>query len=125
MFDHVGIYVSDMETARKWYTKALAPLGITELVYFPEYHYAGMGSERPQFWFGQSHEGHPVSRSVHLAFSAKTHAEVDAFYAAAIEAGGTDNGKPGLRSEDSPDYYGAFVFDLDGNNGEAVCHTSE
>lgn len=125
IFNHVGTYVSDLDAARRWYGAALAPLGITELAYFPDYHYAGMGAERPEFWFGQSYEGHPISKGVHLAFTAKNRAAVDAFYEAAIAGGGTDNGKPGLRPEYSPDYYGAFVLDLDGNNVEAVTHSAE
>jgi predicted lactoylglutathione lyase len=75
---------------------------------------------KPDFWIN---EGTPQTPRVHLAFRAENRAQVDAFYAAAIAAGGTDNGKPGLRPHYHPDYYGAFVLDPDGHNVEAVCHT--
>jgi catechol 2,3-dioxygenase-like lactoylglutathione lyase family enzyme len=82
--------------------------------------FAGFGSEgRPYFWIGN---GEPLKGRLHVAFTAKTRAEVDAFYGAAMAAGGRDNGAPGLRPEYHPNYYGAFVLDLDGHNIEAVCH---
>jgi len=85
-------------------------------------HVGGYGRERPTFWL---HEGEKQVPSVHMAFTANSRAEVDAFYAAAMAAGGTDNGSPGLRPHYHANYYGAFVRDPDGNNIEAVCHRPE
>ena len=125
MIDHIGLSVTDFEKSGAFYNHALAPLGITMLMAFTaeqtgSYPAAGFGSEgKPYFWLGT---GKPVARS-HVAFTAKTHAEVDAFYAAAIKAGGTDNGPPGPRPHYHQDYYGAFVLDLDGHNIEALCRT--
>ena len=76
-------------------------------------------SGKPSFWIG---EGEPVSGPMHVAFVARSRAAVNAFYAAALKAGGTDNGAPGLRPHYHANYYGAFVVDPDGNNVEAVCH---
>jgi catechol 2,3-dioxygenase-like lactoylglutathione lyase family enzyme len=125
MLDHIGFSVADYPRAKAFYTKALAPLGITCLMEVtPEMtgsdeSYAGFGRERPQFWIGT---GEKRSPGVHVAFSAADRKTVDDFYAAAMAAGGRDNGKPGLRPQYHPDYYGAFVFDPDGHNIEAVCH---
>ena len=119
--DHVGIAVADYERSKAFYEQALAPLGITLLMEFSGAA-AGFGrddGERPSF-FIEAH-GEPVRGRFHLAFRAETRAQVDAFHAAAIDAGGTDNGAPGLRWC-HPDYYGAYVLDPDGNNIEAVCH---
>ena len=121
IFDHAGITVTDFEAALNFYTQALGTLGIKPLVNFEHAgdRHAGFGITRPEFWIGTS-----VNRTggVHLAFVARSRAEVAAFYNAALAAGGRDNGAPGLRPEYSPDYFGAFVFDPDGNNVEAVCH---
>jgi catechol 2,3-dioxygenase-like lactoylglutathione lyase family enzyme len=76
---------------------------------------------RPQFWIGS---GKPIKGQVHFAFMAKGRAAVDAFLAAALKAGGKDNGAPGLRPHYHANYYGAFVLDPDGHNIEAVCHLS-
>ncbi|MEO7687823.1 MAG: VOC family protein [Sphingomonas sp.] len=82
-----------------------------------------MGKDgKPFFWLGNSE---PLGSGLHIAFVASTRAEVDAFYAAAMAAGGRDNGAPGLRPHYHPNYYGAFVFDPDGVNIEAVCHAAE
>jgi catechol 2,3-dioxygenase-like lactoylglutathione lyase family enzyme len=121
MFDHVGFPVRDAVKSRAFYTAALAPLGIGVVMEFPGW--VGFGKlGRPQFWLGG--KGAPPS-GVHLAFAAATRADVDAFYDAAIAAGGRDNGGPGLRPDYHPNYYGAFVFDPDGHNVEAVCHSVE
>lgn len=128
MIDHVGIGCSDLFASRRFYEAALAPLGITVLVELtPEmtggdYSGIGMGRDRPSFWFGNDGAR---GTGVHIAFQADTRAQVDAFYAAAMAAGGRDNGKPGLREHYAPDYYGAFVWDPDGINVEAVCRQSE
>ena len=119
MFDHVGLTVSDLARSRAFYAHALAPLGITELAQYEGG--AGFGREHPKFWLGQGKVAQPRP-ATHVAFAAVTRLEVDAFYRAALAAGGTDNGPPGLRPHYHPDYYGAFVLDPDGHNVEAVCH---
>ncbi len=118
ILDHLTVSVSDFARAKTFYERALKPLDITVVAEFDGF--AGMGKNgRPQFWFAQ---GNPGPHKTHIAFVAATRAEVDAFYAAAIAAGGKDNGKPGIRAMYHPTYYGAFVYDPDGYNVEAVCH---
>jgi len=120
IIDHIGVPVRDYQRSKEFYAKALAPLGITVIAEYGEW--GGLGADgRAQFWFGVGAPSAPL----HLALVAETRAQVDAFYAEAIAAGGKDNGGPGLRPEYHPDYYGAFVFDPDGNNLEAVCRTPE
>lgn len=125
MLDHVGIPVSDYARSLAFYTRALAPLGIDLIMEVtPEMtcngSAAGFGSDgKPYFWFGD--DGAP-GQHTHVAFAADSRAQVDAFHAAALAAGGRDNGAPGLRPHYHPDYYGAFVLDPDGHNIEAVCH---
>lgn len=119
MFDHVGITVSNLERSRAFYAAALAPLGITELKRFEGV--VGFGGEHQTFWIGEGAAAQSTPR-IHVAFAALTRLEVDAFHRAAMEAGGVENGAPGLRAHYHPDYYGAFVLDPDGNNVEAVCH---
>jgi catechol 2,3-dioxygenase-like lactoylglutathione lyase family enzyme len=127
MIDHIGIPVSDYIRAKTFYEKALAPLGYS-LVKEVQQHAngfpaAGFGCEgKPDFWIGG--EG-ALNKSVHIAILAKTRSLVDAFYRAALAAGGRDNGAPGLRPLYHPNYYGAFVRDPDGHNIEAVCHAPE
>jgi catechol 2,3-dioxygenase-like lactoylglutathione lyase family enzyme len=127
MLDHIGFPVSDYERAKAFYMAALAPLGYTLIMEVgadktesaaPA---AGFGANgKADFWIGG--EG-GVNRPLHVAIAAKDWATVDAFYAAALAAGGRDNGTPGLRPNYHPHYYGAFVLDPDGHNIEAVCHT--
>lgn len=119
MFDHIGIAVRDLERSREFYAAALAPLGVEEVMRFERY--IGFGRDRPQFWImeGTSLESEP---RMHLAFTAGNRLEVETFHRAALDAGGIDNGAPGVRSHYHPDYYGAFVIDPDGHNVEAVCH---
>ena len=125
MFDHLGYAVSDLEKSKNFYVSTLMPLGISIIMELtPEmtggtYHGYGMGVDRPAFWIGA---GPKAASGVHLAFAAKSRKDVDAFYVAAMAAGGTDNGKPGLRPHYHEHYYGAFVIDPDGHNIEAVCH---
>jgi catechol 2,3-dioxygenase-like lactoylglutathione lyase family enzyme len=118
--DHVGLDVSDYEASKEFYERALAPLGM-RLIMEPVADVGGFGDTFPFFWIARRHRG-PDS-GVHVAFTAEDRETVDAFHAAALEAGGTDNGGPGVREIYHPDYYGAFVLDPDGNNVEAVCHT--
>jgi catechol 2,3-dioxygenase-like lactoylglutathione lyase family enzyme len=118
--DHIGLDVSDYESSKAFYEKALAPLGM-KLIMEPIAGVGGFGDDFPFFWIGKRDRG-PHS-GTHVAFTAADRETVDAFHAAALEAGGTDNGGPGLREIYHPDYYGAFVLDPDGNNVEAVCHT--
>lgn len=125
MLDHIGLTVSDIGPARAFYDAALAPLGIAVVMQVtPDQtggsSHIGYGSEgRPYFWIG---DAGPATGSIHVAFAAQDRAGVDAFYAAAMAAGGRDNGPPGVRAHYHPNYYGAFVLDQDGHNIEAVCH---
>ncbi|MFC6490171.1 VOC family protein [Nitratireductor sp. GCM10026969] len=124
MIDHIGIKVADFDRAKAFYDEALAPLGARLLMMVPvEYtggvKVGGYGRDRPVYWL---HEEGGTGEQKHIAFAAATRAEVDAFHRVALAAGGRDNGAPGLRPHYHPDYYGAFVFDPDGNNVEAVCH---
>jgi catechol 2,3-dioxygenase-like lactoylglutathione lyase family enzyme len=128
MLDHIGFPVSDYERAKRFYQAALAPLGITLLFEVTaaqtgsESH-AGFGTPgRPFFWIGT---GPRPAQSVHVAFAAADRATVGAFHQAALAAGGTDNGAPGLRPHYHADYYAAFVRDPDGNNIEAACRRPE
>jgi len=121
IIDHIGVAVSDYEKSKAFYAKSLAPLGISLVVEIQGW--AGYGkNEKPEFWVGVHDK---VQHPMHIAFSAATHAQVKQFYDAAIEAGGEDNGKPGIREIYHPNYYGAFVIDPDGHNIEAVCHSEE
>ena len=118
MLDHVGLAVSDFAKSKRFFEQALAPLGYTLMMDYGVA--AGIGADgKPDFWIAQ---GTPTA-STHLAFASSSRVLVDAFYSAAIAAGGRDNGAPGLRPQYHPNYYGAFVYDPDGNNIEAVCHT--
>jgi catechol 2,3-dioxygenase-like lactoylglutathione lyase family enzyme len=120
--DHIGLDVSDYEKSKAFYEKALAPLGL-KLLMEPVPGVGGFGGDFPFFWIGARGRG-PQS-GTHVAFTAKDRKMVDAFHAAALEAGGRDNGGPGVREIYRPTYYGAFVLDPDGNNVEAVCHKPE
>jgi len=121
MFDHIGLGVSDYESSKQFFLKSLAPLGV-KLVMEGE-HGLGIGPNgKPSLWLHQIKE---KPAPLHLAFTADTRALVDAFYAAAIKAGGKDNGGPGLRPIYHANYYGAFVIGPDGHNVEAVCHKPE
>jgi catechol 2,3-dioxygenase-like lactoylglutathione lyase family enzyme len=121
VIDHMSIGVSDLRASRRFYLAALAPLGFIELGSWSE--------EAREVAFGP--EGlddfaistkYPATAGGHVAFAADSHEQVDAFHAAALAAGGADNGAPGPRSEYSAGYYGAFVLDPDGYNVEAVYH---
>jgi len=124
MLDHISFPISNFERSLAFYTAAFAPLGITAMVKGNKqntggHEEAGFGSEgRPYFWI---RDGEALKGCLHVAFVAKDRKSVDAFYAAAMKAGGRDNGPPGIRAHYHPDYYGAFVLDPDGHNIEAVC----
>jgi catechol 2,3-dioxygenase-like lactoylglutathione lyase family enzyme len=117
--DHVGLNVSEYQDSKAFYQSALAPLGMT-LLMEPVPEAGGFGADFPFFWIAKREHG--PNSGVHVAFTAEDRETVDAFHAAALAAGGRDNGGPGVREIYHPDYYGAFVLDPDGNNVEAVCH---
>lgn len=125
MIDHTGVAVGDYQKSKKFYADALAAIGYQLIVEFPASvtgteDVAGFGEGgKPDFWVVS---GTPNKPPVHVAFRVGSRTMVDAFYKAAIAAGGTDNGQPGLRPHYHPNYYGAFVRDPDGHNIEAVCH---
>ena len=121
MIDHTGVSVVDAATSKVFYRAALSPLGYEMLM--DGEHYAGFGvPPKPDFWIAEGPANVPP---MHVAFRADTRAQVDAFYKAAMSAGGRDNGGPGLRPHYHPNYYGAFVIDFDGHNIEAVCHAPQ
>jgi len=117
MLDHVSLRVQDFSRALAFYKAALAPIGYTVTMEYPGG--AGLGEPgKPDLWISATDKApHPT----HIAFRTDR-ARVDAFHAAALAAGGTDNGAPGVRTDYHPNYYAAFVFDPEGNNIEAVCH---
>ena len=123
LIDHTGIGVASVARSAAFYDAALGALGMRRVVQMPENvgtDGIAYGVTRPVFWIDRFH---PAGVKQHTAFAAKNRAEVVAFHAAALKAGGTDNGPPGLRSTDDgypPGYYAAFVLDPDGNNMEAV-----
>jgi catechol 2,3-dioxygenase-like lactoylglutathione lyase family enzyme len=125
MIDHTGLQVSDPSKSRRFYEAALAPLGYALLMEIPKEFTSGkvvLGygvAPKADFWIA---EGTPNRPALHIAFRADTHEQVDAFYRAALAAGGKDNGPPGPRPHYHEKYYGAFVLDPDGHNIEAVCH---
>ena len=120
MLDHIKLHVGDAARSKAFYEQALAPLGY-RVIMEPVPGVIGMGTRFPDFWLAES--GTPTV--AHVALRADDREAVDAFHAAAIRAGGKDNGKPGLRTEYHADYYGAFILDADGHNIEAVCHAPE
>ena len=124
MIDHIGLNVSDYARSRDFYTRALAPLGL-ELLMEPVPGAGGFGlpaDQKPFFWI--SGRGREAVTTAHIAFEAPSTELVNAFHAAALAAGGEDNGGPGKREIYHPNYYGAYVLDPDGNNVEAVFHAA-
>lgn len=121
MFDHVSIGVADVARSKKFYDAALKPLGFTLLSDGETS--LGYGEKAVQLWLGATSK--PVKADVesglHFCFAAKDRAAVDAFHAAALKAGGKDNGKPGVRADYGPKYYAAFAIDPDGYRIEAYC----
>jgi catechol 2,3-dioxygenase-like lactoylglutathione lyase family enzyme len=124
MIDHTGVKSSDPNKSREFYSRALAPLGYAMLMEIPKEFTGGrvvLGYGVPpaaDFWLAEGTPAEPL----HVAFRAGNRKQVDEFYAAAMAAGGKDNGAPGLRPHYHEHYYGAFVLDPDGHNIEAVCH---
>lgn len=125
MIDHLGISVPDHAQSKAFYLAALAPLGIGVVMAVSKEEsgapsdFTGFGSNgKPYFWIGEGTGG----SGMHLAFVAQTRKQVDEFYRAALDAGAKDNGPPGIRAHYHPNYYGAFVIDINGINLEAVCH---
>ncbi len=121
MFDHVGVNVRDFAASRAFYRQALEPLGLQETdgVRASGRPPRSARSGKHAFWVAQRE---PYGTGTHVAFTCDDRETVDAFHVAALAAGGTDNGAPGIREHYHPTYYGAFVLDPDGNNVEAVCH---
>lgn len=121
IIDHVGLAVSNLEQSKIFYSAALAPLGITLIVEVQGWAGFGKGG-KPEFWFGEHSE---PQKPMHIAFIAENREQVRQFYDAALQAGATDNGPPGIRAHYHPNYYGAFVIGPDGHNIETVCHQAE
>ena len=131
MLDHISIGVTNMQRAKAFYDAALAPLGMKVILPVEsggKLVAVGYGEDKkPAFWIQFPINGQPASmgNGVHVAFNAAPRAAVDDFFLAALDQGGIEDGRPGLRSEYHPDYYGAFVRDPDGNKIEACCHVHE
>ncbi len=125
MIDHVSVCVRDLDRAARFYELTLAPLGLSRLVMRPAT--IGFGKRYPEFWINLRADMAPVPRDsgVHICLRTKSSGEVDAFHAAALNAGGRSDGAPGLRPHDRVRYYAAFIIDLDGNRIEAVTFPNE
>ena len=118
IIDHIGLAVSDYERSKRFFTQALRPLGIALVMEVEGWAGFGRGG-KPELWFGtHTTPQHPM----HIAFLAESRDAVRAFYAAALAAGGKDNGPPGVREIYHPNYYAAFIIDPDGHKIEAVSH---
>lgn len=120
MIDHIGLRTTQFDALVRFYETALAPLGYTKLHAWAD----GAGFGRVGATALWLHASKTKPTGIHIALSGANHAAVDAFYSAALGAGATDNGKPGLRTDYHANYYAAFVTDPDGNNLEAVCHVA-
>ncbi len=122
MLHHVSVGASDIRRATKFYDAALAPLGMERTLEFGNSAVAYGTKSRVEFWVQLPHDGEPASvgNGVHICFTAPSIEAVQAFHAAGLGAGGADDGAPGPRPQYSPDYYGAFLRDPDGNKIEAV-----
>lgn len=123
MLHHVSVGVTDVERAAKFYDAVLGTLGYKRVMEFMPYAIA-YGETGPSFWIQLPHnqQAASVGNGVHIGFSARSKLAVDAFHHAAMSQGGEDGGAPGPRADYGPEYYGAFVIDLDGNKIEATLH---
>jgi catechol 2,3-dioxygenase-like lactoylglutathione lyase family enzyme len=121
MFDHIGFGVSNLAQSKAFFLKALQPLGVSVAMEGPYGVGLGRGG-KPSLWLTETNE---KPAHLHIAIAADTREQVNAFYQAALAAGGEDNGPPGIRPHYHPNYYGAFVLGPDGHNIEAVCHKPE
>ncbi len=127
MLDHVAVRVKNFAAARRFYEAALSPLGYAVVADYGSVIGMGQSKDKPTFWIGTPDAAgpgqppSPLTSGAHLAFMSPDRRSVDAFHKAALAAGGRDNGAPGLRPDYHANYYGAFAWDLDGNNIEAVC----
>jgi catechol 2,3-dioxygenase-like lactoylglutathione lyase family enzyme len=119
MFDHVALNVRDYRASKAFYEQALAALGYRLVNASEDRHSAAFGTDAVEFIINQRE---PFGTGTHVAFTAPDRPTVDAFHAAALAAGGRDNGAPGIREQYHSNYYAAFIYDPDGNNIEAVCH---
>jgi catechol 2,3-dioxygenase-like lactoylglutathione lyase family enzyme len=120
MYDHIGLKVKDLKASVRFYSAALAELG--HVLASQDESGAGLGPKgSPALWLAADAGPHTP---LHVAFTARSRAAVDAFHRAGLKAQGRDNGAPGLRTDYSPTYYAAFLIDPDGNNVEAVCHSA-
>ncbi len=126
MLNHISIPCTDLKKSNSFYDAALAALGYVR-VYGGERSsgYGNPGDSDEQFAIKQQTSAKAPGPGFHIAFTAPNRKSVDDFYASAIKFGGRDNGAPGLRPHYGPNYYAAFVFDLDGHALEAVCHKKE
>ncbi|MEI9888306.1 MAG: VOC family protein [Rhizomicrobium sp.] len=123
MLSHVSVGVSDVARAAKFYDAVLGALGYKRVAdYSPNA--IAYGTDQPVFWIGPPHDGKPMSagNGTHLGFIARSKAQVIKFHEIALKEGGSNNGEPGPRPDYGADYYGAFVYDLDGNKIEATLH---
>ena len=125
MIDHISVGVSDLERSARFYELTLAPLGLSRLVTRPRT--LGFGKSYPEFWINLRAGMSPIppESGGHICLRAKSAGEVDAFHAAALNAGGSDDGAPGLRPHDRVRYYAAFIRDPDGHRIEAVTFPKE
>ena len=125
IIDHIGLTVKNTQISDRFYEKVLKPLGIVKIIEVQGW--MGYGHQdnpnKAEFWFGENDDSQK-NIPLHIAFAAQSRQMVDEFYKAAINAGATCNGKPGIREIYHPNYYGAFIIDPDGHNIEAVCHTA-
>jgi catechol 2,3-dioxygenase-like lactoylglutathione lyase family enzyme len=128
MLDHVSLGVSDLGRSQRFYDAALSPLGLVRTLDFEERgsdYGAKPGQLAVEFTITQEPNGASPQRGAHICFQAPDRQAVRAFHSAALSAGGTDDGAPGLRTQYHADYYAAFVVDPDGHRIEAVCHSSD
>lgn len=123
---HVSVGANDLDRMTRFYDAVLAPLGIGQKDTIPGFG-TGWGRRWPEFWINKPHDGRPANagNGVHIAFLAENAAQIDAFYAAGLANGGSDNGAPGIRAEYAPNYYAAFLVDPEGNRIEAMCFTDQ